>query len=168
MPEPSELNGESPVRRREFDDFKQSVDANFHAISGKIDQLMQARQVNWTFVLAAMGLLGAGLGVGIKTLSDTNAHAISIESHGDAIDDFRGRMRGSETAMDALRVEQETQNRWIADVQNLSHSYEEVIRNARCATCEHEKRPGNNLRFPQRDYWPLGAIGQANLPHGGQ
>ena len=155
---------DAPVKRREFDAFQSSVTQSFSGLNDKIDRLVQARQVNWTFVLGAMGLLGAGLGVGIKSLSDTNAHALAIENHSHAIDDFRARLRGGETEIDALRIEQETQNRWISDVANLSHAYEEVIRNARCATCEREKRPANDLRFPPKDYWPLGQIGRANHP----
>lgn len=138
---------DTPVTRREFNE---ALDK----IGGRIEELFRAKQVSWPLIIGVLGLALTVLGFGIKNLADVATVGRAAESHGQSIDDFRSRIRGIEANAHAVMVENETQNRWMADVVNLQDQYLETL--------IRTKHPD----LPARSYWPMGQIGQANPING--
>lgn len=142
-------DSEQPVTRAEFH-------TELNKISVKLDELFKAKQVSWPLIIAILSLALGVLGAGIKNWADLLTVKESSQNLIISNDDLRSRMRGAETEIDADRVENETQNRWMADILNSELQHLETLLRI--------KHP----EIPSRDYWPLQGIGLAAPTHGGQ
>lgn len=140
-------HADHPVTRREFNE---ALDK----ISGRIEELFRAKQVSWPLILGIAGLALTVLGFGIKNLSDVSALASQSASSAASVSDFRERIRALEANTHAIVVENETQNRWMADVANLQDQYLEALIRA------------HHPSVPARTYWPMSQIGMANPVNG--
>lgn len=170
-----QLGLETPVTRREFQE-------ELGKIVSKIDELFRAKQVSWPLILSFAAFAMGGVGFAIKSMVETSVvkaqsdstaalvtkHDTAISAMGsmlattsekasanaEAIAEMRERVRATEANLRAVQIENETQNRWAADVINLhaDHLYAMV-------RVHHPD-------IPPPTYWPLGSIGDAGALNG--
>lgn len=138
---------EQPVTRREFVE-------ELGKISSKLDELFKAKQISWPLIISVLALAMGVLGFGIKNLADVASLSSTTESNASAVGDFRERIRALEANTHAIVVENETQNRWMADVTNLQDQYLDTL-----LRIQHPE-------IPARSYWPMDKIGGANPTNG--
>lgn len=138
---------DAPVTRREFSE-------ELDKISSKIDELVKAKQVSWPLILGVAGLALTVLGFGVKNLADVASVSAKADASEVFTQDARERIRALEANTHAILVENETQNRWMADVVNLQYSHLETL--------IRTKHPDT----PPASYYPLGKVGGANVMNG--
>ncbi|HEX7784832.1 MAG TPA: hypothetical protein VF653_01300 [Methylomirabilota bacterium] len=144
----------APVTRRELGELRQAFFTELANLERKIEELFKAKQFDWRIVMGALALIGGAVGFGVKNLTDIAAVKALANSHSSAIEDFRSRIRGNEVKVSAIQIENETQNRWMADVQNMEADFMLML-----MRMEHPE-------IPARSYMPLGRIGEAYTPNG--
>lgn len=156
----------APVTRAEYSElrtafasFSEHTGAALKEIADKLRGIEGARQVTLPSVLAIIGLAGAAFGFAIKNFSDVASLAHKADDTAESVSDFRERLRSVETGTKAIAIEQETQNKWMADAVNTQIERQDLL-NALFAQ-------GVKFDLPERGYFPLLRIGDAPSPTNG-
>jgi hypothetical protein len=129
----------------------------------EIRELVRSRQISWPLVVSIISLLGtlgmAGVAAGAASWTRGEQTARDTDAHAQTIGDFRDRIRGLETALRGIATENESQNRWAADVENLQSDHQDRLIRTRCTV-----DAAHPLLIPPPVYQPLSQIGRATLP----
>lgn len=170
------------IERTEFEQrFKElniKVDRGFDAVSAAVERVSRKLEQREEQSKPKPGtVIGALAGIGIpmllaafalvRNMTQLEGIATWVKSHEQFSASKSEELAGAIAEMMKRQVEnitrldeQEMQHRWIADVNNSEHDYEDRMARAYCTRCEREG-VASRIHFDPRRYQPLGQIGHA-------
>lgn len=167
-----------PVTRGEFEGFRdqvldglttlgKEVRAQSTATAQKFDELSRQRQWSLGTVIAVVAVVGTPLVFTVRNLYQTEQTAEILTDHiawgerrNNEIEEGEAVLRERARGLEGRAIEAETQNKWTADVINVTHDYEDRLNRAYCAVCE-KAGLSSRIVFPDRGYSPLMEIGES-------
>jgi hypothetical protein len=170
------------IERPEFDHrFKElniRVDRGFDSMGAAIDRLSRKIEMREEqsrpkpgFVIALISGIGLPMLLAafalVKNMTQLESLRAWSEEHEkfaqsktnevtEGIGSLRERQERNVTRLD----EQETQRRWMADVDNVEHDWQDRLSRAYCVRCRAKGEPADEIWIDARRYMPMQHIGQ--------